>query len=311
VTVAMATTTFYFGDLRQFKIVSLFIEKLVMPSVSEWYAMLRPFTFPRLPKRKVMIDVLTTNDKLYQGEVGDYHVDRNSCLTGILMKNARRFDRRGYARDLEEKRAGPTENYWRPIPGHALYMLADKILNLNITYLPEERLDALAEKNLKKLNIDARVTVETPITTTMQDKLDEISAEPTPEKNFLVCPHCKTYGLQRRIVRATEQTPLVSRSDGRTYHLFLQYGPGRRPSKKSSTAREEYVTHFRYALESESIANDPVVVVLKVSGQTKVSLNNIIEEVADKLAHDLEEGKKLAPFYNYQNQKLAELPRKE
>jgi hypothetical protein len=310
VTVIMAITTFYYGNLRKFKVVSLFVEKLVIPSISEWYAMLRPFTFPRTPKRKVMVDVLTAGDKLYQGEVGDYHVDRDSHLTGILIKNTRRFDRDGYNRDRSEKKAGPTENYWRKIPGDTLYMLADKILNLNINYVPEERLDSLAEKNLKKLNIDAHVTIEAPITTTIQTKVEEIETEPSTEKNFLICPHCNAHGLQRRIVRATEQTPLVSRSDGRNYHLFLQYGPGRRPSKKGSTTREEFITHFRYALESEHIANDPVVVVLKVARQNKGSLNDIIEEVADKLATHLEEGEKLAPFYNYQNERLSELPRK-
>ncbi len=310
VTFVMATATFFYGDLRRLKFFGWFIEKFVVPSVSEWYAMLRPFTFPHAPRRIVMLDVLTADGTLYQGEVGDYHVDGNSCLTGILMRNSRRFDRRGYARDKEDKKAGPTENYWRKIPGHALYILADKILNLNITYLPEERLDALAEKNLKKLNIDAHVTIETPSLATQQEKAAEIAAEPT-EKNFLVCPHCKAHGLQRRIVRETEQTPLVSRSDGRNYHLFLQYGPGRQPSKTGSTTREEYILHFRYALESKGIANDPVVVVLKVSGHMKEALNNSIEEVADKLATHLEEGQRLSPFYIFQNRKLAVLPRKK
>jgi hypothetical protein len=262
-----------------------------------------------------MIDVLTIDDKLYQGEVGDYHTDRNSRLTGILIKNTRKFNRDAYNHDRKDKKAGPTETYWRKVKGDSLYMITDKILNLNITYLPEAPLDTLAEKNLRKLNIDAHVTIEAPveaaIATATQNIAEEIESEPNTEKNFLICPHCNAHGLQRRIVRATEQTPLVSRSDGRTYHLFLQYGPGRRLSKRSGTKREEYIIHFRYALESEHIANDPVVVLFKIAGQSKEDAQKIIEEVADELATHLEDGKRLAPFYTFQNRKLTVLPRKK
>ena len=83
--------TRYYGGLRKFRLLGRLIEKFVLPGLSEWHVMFTAFTFPRSPERVVQVDALTTEGTLYQGEVGDFHVDANGSLTGFLLKKARRF----------------------------------------------------------------------------------------------------------------------------------------------------------------------------------------------------------------------------
>ena len=44
--------------------------------------------------------------------------------------------------------------------------------------------------------------------------------------NFETCPHCVAKGKSGSIWRMYERTPLISRSDGTTFHLILFDGPG-------------------------------------------------------------------------------------
>ena len=50
------------------------------------------------------------------------------------------------------------------------------------------------------------------------------------EKDFVVCPHCAAIGKHRELRPATRRTPLVTRSDGRSFHLFLEESILSRPS---------------------------------------------------------------------------------
>lgn len=100
--------------------------------ISQWH--------PLLPKRGSVIvqaDILCTNGTLYQGELLDYFL-RDGELSGILLKNPRRFDRQGYLKAKAESVSGQspeTKDYWRRIPSMNLYFFAERILNLNLTYL--------------------------------------------------------------------------------------------------------------------------------------------------------------------------------
>jgi hypothetical protein len=58
-----------------------FVERILLGNLSEWYALLELFTFEDSPKRKVAVDVLTTDDHLYQGDVTNYFLDNEGgCL---------------------------------------------------------------------------------------------------------------------------------------------------------------------------------------------------------------------------------------
>ena len=136
----------------------IFAEKILMPSVSEWYLLFRAALFP--PETLVEVDILTVEDHLYQGQVvpGGYFVDKDGALTGILLSNPRRFNRQTYLKDEEARPGVATEKYWEKIQSYNLYLPYDKILNLNVRYVPD--IPRLIQQKLRKFGIRARVTVE-------------------------------------------------------------------------------------------------------------------------------------------------------
>jgi len=147
----------------------------------------------------------------------DYHVDRDNKLTGIVLEFASRYDLSRYKSDKQKGQIGPSDSYWRGIPGNALYLLADKIHNLNISYPAEASNAQLAQAELKEMKIPAKVTTEEqanlPVT------ISEM--EPAPLlRNFSICPHCNMQGRSARIVRAGKDTPLISRTDGKNIIYF-------------------------------------------------------------------------------------------
>jgi len=321
------TLTLFYGDLRQIKPLGRVIEKLVIPGISEWHVMFTPFTFSRSPKRMVQVDALGTDGNLYQGEVGDFHVDSDGHLTGFLMKKARRFLRTEFLDDRKERKAAPKEKYWRAIPGESLYLLADKISNLNFSYLAKEPLEELAEGNLKKLKIDATVAIQ-PASVKVEkfeepkpagerheammpeeqpqpaQKLEEEKREATSLRDFRICRHCALNGRPPFLPRVGFQTPQVSRSDGRTYHLYLQFGPNPQPTTPGATTF--YLAHFRFALDSLKITDDPISVL--ISGPLeKAKLLEAVGIVADRFANILEKGKRPTAFYMYVKNTLTEL----
>jgi hypothetical protein len=65
-------------------------------------------------------------------------------------------------------------------------------------------------------------------------------------KNFSACPHCASKGHAGMIVRTTDLSPLVSRSDGATYHLFLRDGPTRRYGQSGGLIADQMIATFCY-----------------------------------------------------------------
>jgi hypothetical protein len=230
--VVLGYPTRHYGWLRQLKRkwISRWLEKFILPGLSEWHVMFTPFTFPRNPERIVQVDALTTDGTLYQGEVGDFFVDANGALTGFLLKKARRFLRDDYKKDRTEGKSEPPGKYWRAIPGDSLYLLADKISNLNLSYLAAKPLNELAEDTLKKYKIDANVAIQPVQTKRASTETWTIEPPELVTKNFQICPHCLFSGRPGYMPRLTLETPAISRTDGRTYHLYLQYGPTPQPS---------------------------------------------------------------------------------
>lgn len=109
-----------------------------------------------------MVDVLTSDDHLYRGEIGDYFLDTEGKLSGIFLVETYRFDRQGYLRAKSAGRTGLSGDYWKKIPGAKLYLFADKITSLNISYEPTAPLPDFIKQVLEKLNIPAQVTVVEP-----------------------------------------------------------------------------------------------------------------------------------------------------
>jgi hypothetical protein len=149
-----------FGRLYRNRLYAWIFTKILPTTISEWHVLLTPFSFPPEPRRQVMVDVLTSDDHLYRGEIGDYFLDTEGKLSGIFLVETYRFDRQGYLQAKSTGRTRPTEDYWKKIPGAKLYIFADRITTLNISYEPAAALPEFIREVLEKLDIPARVTVE-------------------------------------------------------------------------------------------------------------------------------------------------------
>jgi hypothetical protein len=302
-------STYFYGDLRRYKPYEFLARKFVIPNLSEWHVMLTPFTHPRKPKRTVRLEILTPDQKLYRGTVGDYHIDKDSALTGILLEDAYRFDRRKYEAEIAKGQPGPTDSYWRKIPGHALYLLSGKIHNLNISYPSEIPMEQVVEQSLKGMKIAARVSSQPQEVTTVavaETPIEGGKQPPTqqePTKNFVRCPHCASKGRVFEVQRAPS-TPLVSRSDGSSFHLYLL-----RLHTTVDGQKKRVVAFFRYALDKNGIANGPTVAILEDAVRSSEDHTlRLVEDVADELAAKLRNGETLAGVYEKVAGKLTPLP---
>jgi hypothetical protein len=101
--------------------------------ISEWHPLLTSYL---LPGHRVRADLLCTNNTLYQGEVSN-HFLRDGQLTGIILAKPRRFDRERYLRARADGQKPDKEAYWVKIPSTNLYFFADKIFNMNLSYVTE------------------------------------------------------------------------------------------------------------------------------------------------------------------------------
>jgi hypothetical protein len=100
-----------YRSLRDWAPYVRFADLYLLPHISQWHVILTPFTFPD-PETLVKADVLMTDDTLYSGEVVDHFVNKDGELSGLFLKNPRRFDR---ARYLKEKEVwGITRPTFRP-----------------------------------------------------------------------------------------------------------------------------------------------------------------------------------------------------
>ncbi len=130
--------------------------KILLPSISEWHVLLTPFALPSKLRQDVMADVLTSDDHLYRGAIANHFVDSEGKLTGLLLKNVIRFDRATYLKDKQTGMPTPSQ-YWKPIPGQNVYVFADKITNINLSY--QTSAPALMQQVLQKLKVTPGIQV--------------------------------------------------------------------------------------------------------------------------------------------------------
>ena len=110
-----------------------------------------------------MVDLLTSDDHLYRGQVVGHEVDTDGNLRGVLISESLRFDRRSYLKDKDLDPSVNPDDYWKKIPGKNLFVFADKLATLNLSYLPPaSTMPEILQQILSKLKIDAQVSVESP-----------------------------------------------------------------------------------------------------------------------------------------------------
>ena len=105
------------------------------------------------------------------------------------------------------------------------------------------------------------------------------------EKNFSFCPHCARSGKERLIQPSTGRTPLVSRSDGGSYHLYLEEANILNPTGKA----KEIAGLFRYDLDPAGVRADSSLIRIPYA-QDGCDMQEALEDAADRLAEVLEGG---------------------
>lgn len=130
----------YYGKLRRKRIFRWTADLYLLPHISQWYVLLTPFTFAD-KRTKVKVDILMTDNTLYRGNVADHFVDKDGNLSGLFLADPQRFDRRAYLREQDAWHSTRSlSTFWRPIHSASanakLYLVADKIVNLNLNYEP-------------------------------------------------------------------------------------------------------------------------------------------------------------------------------
>lgn len=132
-------------------------------------------------------------------------------------------------------------------------------------------------------------------------------------KNFQVCPHCEKRGGPFLLDRLNESGPVISRSDGVTFHLVLGDRPISYPAEGSSGNTEMKSVGFWYMRERGADSREShrssgltqtVVVILRQPPRSGVALLRHVEALADLLAEKLSDLGELATLYEFDGIRL-------
>jgi hypothetical protein len=139
----LASRYFLFTDSALYRWVS---DRIQSPFISHWHPLL---PLPGVIRgTNVQADILCSNDVLYQGNVSQYFLKEGE-LSGVILSKPRRFNRAPYLKEKEAGRSPEKKNYWISIPSRHLYFFADKIVNMNLTYLTETATPVQVEQFLE------------------------------------------------------------------------------------------------------------------------------------------------------------------
>jgi len=130
-------------------------------------------------------------------------------------------------------------------------------------------------------------------------------------RNFEICPHCERIGRSPLVERLNEAGPVISRSDGITFHLVLGDRPISFPAEKSSGKTEMLTAGYWYMRErsdgSPQVTETVVVLLRRPPGRRGAALMHCLETVADKLAEKLTKPDDLATFYEFDGHRLVRI----
>jgi len=129
----------------------------------------------------------------------------------------------------------------------------------------------------------------------------------TEFRNFNVCPHCEWNGEDALLFRLSEGIPMISRSDGRNFHLLLADRPLPYPAERSEGATLMVSVCFWYLYGTDRNTTKSTVVVFDGVPFPKAILFRQIEYIADVLADELLRRQSLAVFYNLKGNEIQRL----
>ena len=126
-------------------------------------------------------------------------------------------------------------------------------------------------------------------------------------RNFNICPHCEWLGKDATLYRLSEGIPMISRSDGRSFHLLLADRPLPYPVESEDETVQRLSLCFWYACDSETDSPKSTLVLVPGPFPGNANIFRRVEFVADLLARQLLAKKKLAGFYELNENSLHEL----
>lgn len=130
----------------------------------------------------------------------------------------------------------------------------------------------------------------------------------TAFRNFNLCPHCQLHGQDALLCRLCEGLPMISRSDGNSFHLLLADHPLPYPNEPSMEPVQSLSVCFWYSHISQPDVTNSTIVTLSSQHSARPAIFRIIEKIADLLAQKLERSGRLAQFYHFTGSSLLELP---
>jgi hypothetical protein len=116
-------------------------------------------------------------------------------------------------------------------------------------------------------------------------------------RNFNLCPHCASNGQPALLSRLCEGLPMISRSDGETFHLFLADRPLPYPLECASGPTHKLSVCFWYSHIRQPKSTFSTIVLLAGSRTNHPSVFRKIEMIADLLTERLACDGRLADVY--------------
>ena len=120
-------------------------------------------------------------------------------------------------------------------------------------------------------------------------------------KEFDKCPHCTVAGKSGIMMRLEAKTPLISRSDGKNYHLFLFSGPDLWYAKSGAPVAGRLVANYYYASDRLNVNHDETTVQPCSADLDHDGVVMAMRDAADLIAEILSAGKRpgIALYYDH------------
>ncbi len=126
-------------------------------------------------------------------------------------------------------------------------------------------------------------------------------------RNFNLCPHCIQEGREPLLPRLYEAMPMISRSDGETFHLLLADRPLPYPLERNSRPTGQVSLLFWYRHERTLSETHSTIVILSDLFAGKARLYRRVEEIADLLCEELIFRGRLGTMYEIAEESLLAL----
>lgn len=129
-------------------------------------------------------------------------------------------------------------------------------------------------------------------------------------KNFEFCFHSERTGRPSAAERLNETGPIISRSDGESYHLVLGDRTISFPAEESSRKSGRMIAGFWYVKDENDEAAQVtgiVAVILRNPPKRGVALRCHVETVADRLAEKFGKSDALATLYEFDGNRLRKV----